>query len=135
MIATKMLSILTLDRGGNVTLLHITSDDVRNDMLGWMRDNASRQSNQSGNIAKKRLGLKRIWAGYWRVNLSRESRVRNTNEAKCHSVRRARQTSEERGWRAFADSLFGSLSGFPWLFAGEGQESRGPLTVRPTNKT
>lgn len=34
MIATKMLSILTLNRGRNVTLLHITFDDVRNDMLG-----------------------------------------------------------------------------------------------------
>lgn len=38
MIATKMLSILTLNGGSSVTLLHIPSDGVRNDMLGWMRD-------------------------------------------------------------------------------------------------
>lgn len=38
MIAAKMLSVLRLNHGRNVTSLHITLDDARVDMNGWMRN-------------------------------------------------------------------------------------------------
>lgn len=62
--------------------------------------------------------------------------LRNTNAAECHSVQpRAADVREKQAVLSAADSLFGSLSEFPWPFAGEGQENRGLLTVPPTNKT
>lgn len=128
----KMLSVLILNHSRNTTLLRITLDGVRNDTLGWLRHAPPGNWISPETSEKKRVGLKRILASCRRVNLNPETGLRNTNAAKCRS---ARQTSGKRRRRSFADSLFGSLSGFPWPFAGEGQESRALLTVRPTNKT
>lgn len=48
MIAAKTLSALRLNRGRNVTLLHITLDDVRNGTIAWCGGGgAGGQLNQS----------------------------------------------------------------------------------------